>query len=74
MTMRDLQTAALKLPVSRRARLAATLLSSLDSDEPAEIEDAWMKEADRRYRAYKSGKLQAIPAADAIRKARESLR
>lgn len=74
MTMKDIQSAALKLPVGRRAQLAATLLSSLDSDEPAEIENAWIREADRRYQAYKRGKVQAIPAADAIRKVRESLR
>ena len=69
MTMKDLESAALKLSVGRRAKLAATLLSSLDSDEPAEIENAWIREADRRYQAYKSGKLHAIPAAEAIRKA-----
>lgn len=74
MTMKDLQSAALKLPVSRRAQLAATLLSSLDSDEPAEIETAWIREADRRYKAYTRGKVSAVPAADAIRKAREGLR
>ena len=74
MTMKDLESAALKLSVGRRAKLAATLLSSLDSDEPAEIENAWIRESDRRYQAYKGGKVQAIPTAQAIRKARESLR
>lgn len=74
MTMKDLQSAAMKLPAGRRAQLAATLLSSLDSAEPAEIQDAWIREAGRRYQAYKRGKVQAIPAADAIRKVRGSLR
>ena len=74
MTLKTLQSAILKLPPHRRAQLAATLLYSLDSTEPAEIENAWVEEADRRYRAYKHGALKAIPSADAIRQARESLR
>jgi hypothetical protein len=74
MTLKDLEAAALKLPLARRAKLAASLLSSLSDEEPAEIENAWVEEADRRYRACRHGSLRAIPAADALYKARESQR
>jgi putative addiction module component (TIGR02574 family) len=74
MTLKAIQSHVLKLSVSERAELAATLLSSLESAEPAELENAWIEEADRRFREYKRGRIRAIPAAQAMREARASLR
>ena len=46
-----------------------------DEAEPdPEIERLWIEEAERRYQDYLEGKVQAIPAEEAMRELRESLR
>jgi putative addiction module component (TIGR02574 family) len=74
MTMRDLESAAMKLPTVRRAQLAASLLASLDQADESEIDHAWAQEADRRLRRHGRAKSKTIPAAIAIAKARDALR
>jgi len=60
----------LGLPMSSRAMLAEKLLASLENDEPSgPIERAWNKEALKRYKAFKAGKVKVIPHADAMRDA-----
>jgi Putative addiction module component len=53
MTMEQIETEALKLPRHVRARLAETLISSLDEDR--EIDRAWEEEAERRHQRYLAG-------------------
>ena len=48
------------------------MIASLDED--AEIEEAWALEVERRIAEIESGRVQMIPAAEAIAKARASLR
>jgi putative addiction module component (TIGR02574 family) len=67
-----LEAQALKLSTPERARLAERLIASLDED--AEIEEAWAAEVDHRISEIESGRVQMIPAADAIARARESLK
>jgi putative addiction module component (TIGR02574 family) len=63
-------TAALKsiaetveqLPAEERAYLAERLIASLDE---AELETAWAEEAIRRRDEVRSGKVKAVPAAEA---------
>lgn len=74
MTLRAIEKAAMKLSPRVRSRLAATLLSSLDTEDVVEIERVWVEEANRRYRAYRSGRTTAIPAKQAIAAARAALR
>lgn len=59
--LQNIEAELLQLPVQRRARLAQVLIGSLDRE--GEIEEAWIAEAGKRYRAYKAGKLKGIPAA-----------
>jgi len=60
----------LGLSSSARAFLAEKLLASLETDEPSDkIERAWKKEALRRYRAFKSGKVTLRPHAEVMRDA-----
>ena len=48
----------LGLSASSRAVLAEKLLASLEEEEPSlEIEKAWKKEALKRYKAFKTGKV-----------------
>ena len=67
-----LEAQALKLTTSERAHLAERLIASLDED--AEIEEAWAVEVERRIAEIDSGRVQMIPATEAIARARESLK
>ena len=73
MTLKAIETAALKLPPEARGRLAPVLLSSLEDNDSAELERAWIEEADRRYRAYRSGRTTVTPAKQAIAEASAAL-
>ncbi len=64
---------ALKLPVAQRAALAERLIESLDSLDDAENERLWVEEAERRYQAYREGRLSARSAAEAIQRAQSRL-
>ena len=66
------QAEALKLSAEERARLADRLLASLSED--AEVEEAWAVEVERRIAAIESGRVQLIPAAEAIAQARAALK
>ena len=52
---------ALKLPVNDRAALVENLILSLDKPDPS-LDAAWLKEAEDRLAAYRSGDLAAIDA------------
>lgn len=65
---------ALHLPVSERAKLAHKLLLSLENMSDAEIEEAWLDEAERRANEIDQGKVQLIPAEEVAQKARALLR
>jgi putative addiction module component (TIGR02574 family) len=52
---------ALELPANDRAALVDGLIVSLDKPDPA-IDALWLKEAESRMAAYRSGELEAIDA------------
>jgi putative addiction module component (TIGR02574 family) len=74
MTVKEIEAAVLRLPVRKRARLAKVLLESLDETPDPGVLEAWLDEAERRYRLYREGKTKAIPAGEVLRKARRRLR
>lgn len=67
-----LEAEAMKLSAEERARLADRLLASLSED--AAIDDVWAAEVERRIAEIESGRGQVIPAADAISRARASVK
>lgn len=67
--MQNIEAELLRLPTQRRARLAQVLIGSLDRE--GEIEEAWIAEAGKRYRAYKTGKLKGIPADQVFKEIRQ---
>ena len=71
---RDLESKALKLSRSERARLAQRLISSLDQELDPDAEKLWLREAERRLGELKSGEVAGIPAEKIIRKASSMLR
>lgn len=52
---------ALRQPEKERARIAETLIASLDATSDREIEQAWQVEIDRRLREIDSGSVECIP-------------
>jgi putative addiction module component (TIGR02574 family) len=74
MTRKTIESAAMKLPSKERGELAAALLSTLEFDDPAEIERAWAKEIGRRIKAHRQGRSRAIPAGRVFAAARAALR
>lgn len=52
---------ALELPANDRAALVDGLIVSLDKPDPA-IDTLWLREAESRMAAYRSGELDAVDA------------
>lgn len=52
---------ALRLPPSDRAAIVEGLIGSLDQPDPA-MDALWLKEAQDRMAAYRSGELGAVAA------------
>lgn len=68
-----IETEALHLPVTERAKLAHKLLLSLEAMSESEIEQTWLDEAERRAKEIDQGLVQLIPAEEVSRKARALL-
>jgi putative addiction module component (TIGR02574 family) len=60
--LKDIAAEALELPLTARAELASQLLDSLEEISEEESDALWAEEAERRYAAYKSGEIKAVPA------------
>lgn len=63
--LRSIAETVEQLPAKERAYLAERLIASLDE---AELESAWADEAIRRRNEVRSGKVKAVPAAEAYRR------
>jgi putative addiction module component (TIGR02574 family) len=74
MNLPELETEALKLPVVDRARLAETLLESLDALSEDEHRRLWTEEAARRDADLDADPSRGRPAEDVFRDARARLR
>ena len=64
---------AMKLPLRERVRLAQQLVSTLDDQSEAEVEELWFSEAQRRLDELHNGTVEGIDAAEAFRMARKNL-
>lgn len=67
----DIEKDAMELPQSDRSLLIEHLLSTLDPDEDADVEELWLQEAEKRYRDYRSGKIGARSADSVFQEARK---
>lgn len=70
MNLEELKTEALKLDPRLRAKLAESLLGSLETLSEAETERLWAEEAQRRDDELEVGKAAERPADDVFRDAR----
>ncbi len=72
--LKEIEENALQLSPQDRAELAEHLIHSLDELEDAEAERLWIEEAERRYKEYKEGKVEGIPAEVVFKEARLKLK
>ncbi len=68
-----LERQAEKLPAADRERLARRLLGGLRDEPLTEVEDAWVREAERRYKLWKRDPSRARSAATALAEIRKEL-
>jgi len=64
---------AMQLSDCERAVLADRLLASLPR-RPARLDDMWLREADERMVAYREGRIEAVPGAEALAELRREFR
>ncbi len=72
LTYREVREHVLKLGRDEQALLAEELLSNLNAKQGESYQEEWLKEAASRYKAYKEGKIEAIPAAEVHRRILEN--
>ena len=70
----ELEQEARHLPTQDRALLAQHLIASIDPGEDLDAEAAWLEEAERRYQAYRKGKLTAKPVDQVFREIKSQLK
>lgn len=71
LTLDQITEEAIKLPPASRASLADTLVQSLESEDPNEIQRLWSTEAIRRRDEVRSGQVQPIPGEQVIEEVRQ---
>ncbi len=71
-TLQELEAEALELPVESRSELAVTLLDSLDPSD-AEIQERWIREAERRAEEMRSGRVRGEPIGEVLGRIRARL-
>ena len=73
MSIETITEEALKLPAEERARLADTLVESLDPVDDPHIRQAWEQEIERRIADVESGRSKTVPAEEVFAEIRASL-
>ena len=71
---RNLEEQVKKLPQKDRARLAMSLIESLDPGTDEDAEALWLDEAEKRLKSYDAGKNQSRPVNDVIAEIRSGLK
>jgi putative addiction module component (TIGR02574 family) len=62
MRAEDILPQALELSQSERSRLATLLMESVEAEDDASVEQAWLDEVTRRLDEHERGAVRAIPA------------
>lgn len=74
MSIDELETQVLSLPAEERARLAHTIIASIEDRSDGDVEEAWIREIDRRAEQIMRGEVELVPGDEVFRKAFERLR
>jgi putative addiction module component (TIGR02574 family) len=71
--MLEIECEAIRLPVKDREALAGRLMRSLKREPLTQVEEAWVKEAERRFPAWRRGKRTGVPVDRAFKQVRKDL-
>ena len=71
---RDIEEKAKRLPQKERARLALSLIESLDPGTDEDAEALWLEEAEKRLKAYDAGKTKSRPVNEVIAEIKSGLK
>ncbi len=69
----EIERKAVRLPVKDREMLAERLIRSLKHAPLTQVEEAWVKEAESRFSAWRRGEREGIPAGRAFKQIRKDL-
>ena len=69
----ELERKAIRLPIKEREILAERLIQNVEGVPLTEVEEAWVKEAERRARAWRRGDRKGVSAKRAFRQIRKDL-
>jgi len=72
--LKGLTEQALRLPPDERVVLAESLLLTINEKHDLKIDEAVMKELERRLQDFRDGNVTGIPADEAFRRIRETLK
>jgi len=67
----EIERKAFRLPLKEREILAERLIQSLGNVPLTEVEEAWVKEAERRFTAWRRGERKGVPAKRAFKQLRK---
>lgn len=73
-TLNEIESEALRLPEESRARLAKSLLLSLETGQEEETDRVWAEEAERRYQEIQRGEVIPQDSEEVFREARARLK
>lgn len=69
----EIERKAIRLPANDREVLAGRLIRSLKHASTTEIEEEWVKEAERRFSAWRRGEREGLSASRAFKQIRKDL-
>ena len=72
-TLLEIEREAVRLPVKDREVLAERLIRSLQRAPLTRVEDAWVKEAESRFSAWRRGERAGVPVERAFKQIRKDL-
>ena len=72
-TMLEIEREAVRLPVKDREALAGRLMRSLKREPLTQVEEAWVKEAESRFAAWRRGKRAGVPVERAFKQIHKDL-
>jgi putative addiction module component (TIGR02574 family) len=73
-TIEDIESDIRKLSADDRRNLLRDLIADLDGDMDQGVEEAWLVEAERRYKELEEGDAELIPAEEVFARARARLK
>lgn len=73
-SIREIEQEVRALQTAERNQLLRELIADVDGEPEHATKEAWLQEAQRRYKELQSGLVESVPATDVIRKARSRLK